>query len=467
MIATHLWVIFLCPGLAAPALDVDFSSVDSIKSAAALVAEDLMSFYHGDEPGKTPGILPGPPPEGDYYWWQGGAMWGTLIDYWHATGDETYNDEIQRSLIFQSGEQHQYEPKNWTASLGNDDQGFWGFSAMLAAETNFQNPPQSDPQYLALAQAVFNRQSLPERHDDACGGGMRWQIPAYNVGYDYKNTIANGCYFNIGARLARYTDNSTYSELAEDTWNWIAGVDYIDEEWNVFDGGHVDKNCTDVFKAQFSYNAGVLLQGAAYMYNHTGDEKWKTRLDGLTERTLTYFFERKGSEGIMFEASCEEAGQNGASTCNTDMLSFKGYLHRWLADAIKLAPHLRSTVYPALVSSAQAAVKQCTGGSNGRMCGFHWASGTWDGNVGAGQQMNVLGALTSLLVDHVPSPVTADNGGTSQGDPLAGTDPDPPTFSTVTKGDIAGASFLTVLITCSTAAAIGWMATDYLENIKF
>lgn len=241
---------------------------ESIKSAAALVAEDLMTFYHGDEPGQIPGILPGPPPGGDYYWWNAGAMWGTLIDYWLATGDTTYNAEIEHSLVFQAGEGREYEPSNWTASLGNDDQAFWGFSALLAAESKFQNPPESDPQWLALAQAVFNRQSLPDRHDDACGGGMRWQIPAYNIGYDYKNTIANGCYFNIGARLARYTENNTYAELAEQTWDWIWGVQYVDESYNVYDGGHVDKNCTDVFKAQFSYNAGVLLQGAAFMYNY-------------------------------------------------------------------------------------------------------------------------------------------------------------------------------------------------------
>jgi len=248
-----------------------FLRIASIKKAAKVVAAELLAYYHGDEPGHTPGILPGPPPDGDYYWWQGGAMWGTMIDYWHFTGDTTYNDMTTYAMIFQAGApQNCYMPPNWTASLGNDDQGFWGMSAMLAAETKYPDPPEKDPQWLALAQAVFNTQAAPDRHDETCGGGLRWQIPFANVGYDYKNTIANGIFFNMGARLARYTKNNTYTDWAEKTYDWIVGVGFMDDKYNIYDGGHVDKNCTDVYKAQFSYNAAVMMQGAAFMYNYVG-----------------------------------------------------------------------------------------------------------------------------------------------------------------------------------------------------
>ena len=60
---------------------------DSIKQAAKQKAADLISFYSGNQPGQIPGILPGPPPIGPYYWWEGGAMWGALMDYYHYTGD--------------------------------------------------------------------------------------------------------------------------------------------------------------------------------------------------------------------------------------------------------------------------------------------------------------------------------------------------------------------------------------------
>ena len=88
-----------------------------------------------------------------------------------------------------------YPPPPWcSASLGNDDQGFWGMSAMTAAENNFPDPPSTEPQWLALAQAVFNTMASPDRHDDSCGGGLRWQIPFSNIGYNYKNSECLHCH---------------------------------------------------------------------------------------------------------------------------------------------------------------------------------------------------------------------------------------------------------------------------------
>lgn len=80
--------------------------------------------------------------------------------------------------------------------------------------------------------------------------------------------IANGCFFNLGARLARYTRNTTYADWAEKSWDWVRGVGFMDDDYNIYDGAHVGTNCTDINKAQFSYNNGVYLLGAAHMYNY-------------------------------------------------------------------------------------------------------------------------------------------------------------------------------------------------------
>lgn len=60
-------------------------------------------------------------------------------------------------------------------SLGNDDQAFWGMAAMSAAEVKFPNPPDDQPQWLALAQAVVNSQ-IPRWDDTSCGGGLKWYV---------------------------------------------------------------------------------------------------------------------------------------------------------------------------------------------------------------------------------------------------------------------------------------------------
>ena len=96
-------------------------------------------------------------------------MWGTMIDYWHYTGDSSYNDVTSAGIQWQVGENEDMMPSNWSQSMGNDDQAFWGMSAMLAAETKFPDPPEGTPGWLAMAQAVFNTQQ--KRPGPECGGG--------------------------------------------------------------------------------------------------------------------------------------------------------------------------------------------------------------------------------------------------------------------------------------------------------
>lgn len=197
----------------------------------------------------------------------------TLIDYARYTGDTSYNDVVEQALLAQTGPNADFMPIEQTKDEGNDDQGFWGMAAMLAAESNFQNPPEDKPQWLALAQAVFNE--LASRWDpQTCGGGLRWQIFLFNSGFTYKNSIANGCLFNLSARLARYTGNSTYADWAQKVWDWEQSVGLIDSAYNIYDGANIDDpvknthNCANTVKLQWTYNAGIFLHGAANMYNH-------------------------------------------------------------------------------------------------------------------------------------------------------------------------------------------------------
>lgn len=424
-----------------------------------------MSYYHGNEPGETPGILPGPPDDGKgpYYWWQGGALWGTMVDYWHYTGDTTYNDDTQKSLVWQAGADSEprncYEPRNFTASLGNDDQGFWAMSAMLAAENKFQNPPAEDPQWLALAQAVFNRQAA--RWDtEQCNGGLRWQVHflAPNGGYNYKNTIATGIFFNMGARLARYTGNETYAMWATKAWKWTQDVGYIDENYNIWDGARIEENCTDFNKAQFSYTPAIYIQGAGFMYDYTnGSEYWATRVTNLTRRTLEYFF----PNGTAIEPTCERGTTNA---CNTNELSMKGYLLRFLAQTTKMAPIVHDQIMSVIRTSAQGAIRNC---NDDGTCGFTWTGDGYDGSTGAGQQMSALAALMTLLNDdgNVGVPVTNSTGGTSVGDPNAGGDPDllmP--FAPLSSRDRAGAGVLTAVIVIVLVSSLIWIGSRLGEG---
>ncbi|KAG4433447.1 hypothetical protein IFR05_011073 [Cadophora sp. M221] len=433
----------------ANALTVDLGSADSIKSVAKSIAFDMMSYYTGNNTGDIPGNLPAP-----YYWWEAGAMFGAMVDYWYYTGDTTYNDVTTQALLWQVGPNRDYMTPNQTKTEGNDDQGFWGLAAMSAAEVNFPNPPSDQPQWLALAQAVFNTQA-PRWDTTSCGGGLKWQIFTFNNGYNYKNSISNGCFFNLGARLAKYTGNNTYSDWAEKTYEWMESIGLIDQNYYVFDGSDDLINCTRVNRLQWTYNAGAMLLGAANMYNHTnGSTIWKTRLDGLIQGLDVFF---PNGQNVMQEVACENNG-----LCNVDQHSFKAYLARWMAATTKMAPYTYDTIMGKLGPSAKAAAAQCSGGDNGRTCGLKWSMGTtWDGSYGVGQEMAALEVIQSNLIAQVSGPVTNGTGGTSVGDPNAGSAavsylPVGP----ATSADRGGAGFLTALILISFIGMIWWMIVE-------
>jgi len=458
----------MCPGALAGLLALsqlatayllDVGSSASLKHTASYMAEDMMAFYNGHQSGGTPGLLPQP-----YYWWEAGALMGALVDYWYYTGDTRWNDVAQQGLLFQVGPNNDYMPLNQTVTEGNDDQGFWGMAVMSAAEYNFQNPPKDSPQWLSLAQAVFNTQAARWDAQD-CGGGLRWQIFTWNKGYDYKNSISQACFFNLAARLARYTGNQSYAVWADKTWDWMVSSQLLDtNRYYVYDGMHT-ANCSDIIRYQWTYNAGAFLLGAAAMYNFTTgaeQEVWRSRVDGLLSG-IQVFFRGLGSN-IMTEVACEPV-----NFCDLDQQSFKAYLARWMAATTKWAPWTYTKIKPVLESSAVAAASTCIGGNNRRMCGLKWTTPNWwDGTIGMGQQMAAMEVVLGNLIQQVAPPVTDGNGGTSTGDPGAGgsdvgrTDP----FSIVDSwppiktGDKAGAWICTIVIVAGVILGCSFMLVD-------
>lgn len=399
-------------------------------------------------------------------------MFGSLINYWQYTGDTSYNDVVTQALQFQVGPDDNFNPTNQSSDMGIDDQVFWAFSALDAAEANFPNPSADQPSWLSLAQAVFNFQTA---YWDAatCGGGMRWQVYSFNAGYNLKNTISNGGNFQLAARLARYTGNQSYADWAEKMWDWIEGSKLYDQTTDVlyiWDNTDVDNNCTDVTNYVWTYNYGTLLMGCATMYNFTNDPVWFTRAQAVLGGALQLFIKEND---ILYELQCEPS-----SNCNNDQSSFKAYLVRWMAVASYLAPGLAATVEPVLQASAQAAMGQCDGGTNGRMCGRQWYTSTWDGTEGVGQQvrfgysfslphlltceqMSALAVLGATQMNAGIVPVTKDTGGTSKGDPNAGSgsSSSSPTGVTtkITTADKAGAGILTLLIVCGVVGGSLWI----------
>lgn len=440
------------------AVDIDIDSADSIKDAASEIAYGLMKWYTGNNTGDVPGNLPDP-----YYWWEAGAMFMSMVEYWYYTGDETYVPQTKQALIHQTGDKNDYMPTNQTLTEGNDDQLFWALAAMSAAELKFSDPGDLAASWVAQAQAVFNEQAA--RWDGAnCDGGLRWQIYSFNAGWNYKNTISNGGFFQLAARLARYTGNETYVDWAEKMWDWAAGTVILDTDtWTINDGTSVTNNCSTADHTQWTYNYGTFIVGCAFLYNHTENEIWKTRASNLLKSTYSTFFPDYMTANIMVEVTCEPS-----ANCDYDQSSFKAYLSRWLALTAQMIPDFYEEIFTKIRASAKGAAGQCSGSAKtaGNTCGREWNSTVWDGTYGVGEQMAALQIVGALMIDKgsLDAPVTYATGGTSKSDGSAGTgsgasstDGTYQTLSPISAGDKAGAAILTIAIMVGTLGGAAWM----------
>ena len=138
---------------------------------------------------------------------------------------------------------------------------------MTAAELQFPTPSTlPNVTWVHIASNVFDLQ-VARWDTQHCGGGLRWQIFTFNKGYDYKNTASTGLFFQLAARLARYTGNQTYADWADKSFGWIKSSTLITSDFEVYDGASISSNCSSPNELQWTYNAADFLYGSAIMYN--------------------------------------------------------------------------------------------------------------------------------------------------------------------------------------------------------
>ena len=160
----------------------------------------MVAFY--DETLKedlTPGLF-----SDDYYWWESGLAFNTLIEYYGLTNDSQFNARISQALQHQLGDSDAFMPANQTRS--------------------------------------------------------------FNDGFNYKNSASNGQFFLLAARLADLTGNATYAEWANKVYSWTTDVGLVTDDHHVFDGTDDSKNCSEVNQIQWTSNHAEFTEGAALMY---------------------------------------------------------------------------------------------------------------------------------------------------------------------------------------------------------
>lgn len=394
----------------ATALQLDVENQDSIKSTAKSLASSIVAAY--SETLSTQSI-PGLFDEDIYFFWEAGAVLGSLIDYSRLTGDVQYNDLVSQGMQWQLGEFDAFMPENQTAVSGNDDQSYWGLAALTAAEANLPNPVNGT--WAEFAANVFDTQviryEIEENSNGTCGGGLRWQIYSFNLGYDYKNTASNANFFLLAARLAKFTGNATYSDWAEKSFAWARDVGLISKEYFVYDGASTSDDCEQINRLQWTQNHASYTEGAAIMYNMTAGNNWSDTVTGLMNSTKNFLDDNL----VLVEVACERNGK-----CDTDHRAYKGIAVNSYARAALLAPSIEDLVDSMLGASAKGAANACEGTGEEVKCKLSWTDvdSEWesasakDGNLG--EVFDALAVVQALLYKNA-APMATSNETTTVG----------------------------------------------------
>ncbi|KAH6861269.1 putative glycosyl hydrolase [Alternaria alternata] len=386
------------------ALDLDVQNKDSIILAAQALAGGIVKFYNDSlsEDG-IPGLFPDP-----YFWYEGGMIFNALIDYSYLTGDKQYDSIVSEGIQGQLGDHPglAFFPDNQTAQITNDDQSLWALAAMAAAESDFPKPENQS--WVKYAAQVFDAQVL--RWDDkSCNGGLRWTIFTFQAGYDYKSGAANGDFFLLAARLAKFTGNETYSEWADKSFTWAKDIGIINDEYAVFDGGDATDDCRDINGFLWTNLHAAYTEGSAIMQNITnGKQKWTDALQGLVNSSAIFFQQHD----VLTEIACETTGK-----CDVSMRAYKGMAISSYARAVVAAPIIAEPLMKKLEVSAQAAAGTCGGDFYNVQCSLDWANSTegmWeaadasDGNLN--EVYDALQAVQGLLFSQTTPPNVTSSG---------------------------------------------------------
>jgi mannan endo-1,6-alpha-mannosidase len=201
------------------------------------------------------------------YWWEGGQIYGGLVDYITRTGDQTYVALVAREIARQAGDTPPYfQPTTISPSITNYGQARWALTAILAEEVGFVRDPALVVGYLELAEAVFSQ--IADRWDEStCGGGLNTTV--FQTREPSKDVFSVGEFFQLASRLAIHTRNGRYTTWAERIFDWATGVGLVDvaNQWDVYNSADPTFNCTSIDRTEWSINAGELLYGTSLMYN--------------------------------------------------------------------------------------------------------------------------------------------------------------------------------------------------------
>jgi predicted alpha-1,6-mannanase (GH76 family) len=330
--------------------------------AKAAVAA-LMDFYDRDtglwEPARP--------------WWQSGNALQALLDYMLRTGSTEYLWVLDNTVRIQRTAYMQGEFRGDST----DDTAWWALAMLRAYDLT------GEGQYVEIART--GEAFIREYWDDACGGGVWWDVPQRT----YKNAISNELHVKLLAGLHnRITGDTDYLDRALEAWRWFQQSGMINDEHLVNDGL---ERCRNNGGETWTYNQGVILGALTELAMATGEAPRESELLLTARRiaTATITSPRLSPHGILTEPSEDPA--NGYDPSNEDNPSFKGIFVRNLDELDRALPGRPYRGY----LQRQARSAATFGRNDTNQYGLHW-SGPFD-RADVARQGSAVDLLTAVL----------------------------------------------------------------------
>ncbi|OJZ80995.1 glycoside hydrolase family 76 protein [Aspergillus luchuensis CBS 106.47] len=428
------------------ALDLDINSTQSIKDAATVTVQNTL----------TNSSLSGNvnPVYGDSNEWIFNSstveawLYSTLIPYWNLTGNDTYNELISKRMYSMAGLEL---GDSWSESDNdtNMNHAAWALAAVTAAEMDFP-ADSSKKSWLTYAGQAQGTLRSTFKFQDICGGGLEIANDAVQeTNGSMKDALSNGEFLQLSSRLAYITTGDNQSSYADDAimiWDWCVKNDMlVESNWTInylVTNTTATGNCTAMAttNAEYTYFYGLYMSSAAYMYSVTGSAVWKTRAEGLLDSIMGMFV----NDGVIRDLGMLLEPDEGVMSTSWDDDSadaLKGLLASCLAVVTHLLPDTVNTIEPLLRSNAEAVANQCSGMSNGTVCGSEWTDSTYDKEPNFFSSMSAVNAFTANLLMAKSSYSPSTTGTSTNGTSTNGTSTDTKSGGSsggLSGGDIAG-----------------------------
>lgn len=199
-----------------------------------------------------------------------------------------------------------------------------------------------DGEHLAAAQALFADMVGPWAAWNATCGGVNWE-----KGVPYRNTITNTLFLTAAMRLHAATAGGpldpgrvaglTYLEWAQREWAWLNSTALYRPAEGIFADGLSEATCDlGAFGGAFwTYNAGVLLDGAVLLAAATGQPALADFAVQVARAAAAYFADAGDDARVLRELSC---GRPDGRCGGKDGQQFKGAFIRHLGYAAEALP---------------------------------------------------------------------------------------------------------------------------------